>query len=1506
MTKLIASFLLLASLYVQAQMHNGKYGNEWIQHHQNYFKFKLSEEGFYRISRSVLERDIPFLDTINPTHFQLLHQGNTVPIYVHQAQGIIEYIDFYAHVHHAALDRYLYEDTSHHFNPSYSLICDSSTYFMTWSAGQNNHFENKPLDFNQIEANDTFFMHRTKQVFNQHWNEGTRYYLGGKFLSKSSFEKGEGFGSGFSNQHSTQLNCPFLISNSTVNATFETKVYSCGQTHQIQVQINNYVQPLASFNTDSVLAIQQTFPSSILNVQNTLNLSRTNSSNNQLNTSQISINYPRQFNFGGQHCFPFNLRANPQKKLLKVDNFDGGPAANNNLFLYNLTQKQRTPCWWDGQTLQTVLWPSNTACAMVLVNSDSIRKIQVLQPVQFQNYEQSRGEYLIITHPYLMQDAMGRHPIFDYAAYRSLGGHAVSVHNIMELYDQFAYGTVGHPLAIKNFVAYIQDQWPSKPQHLFLIGKGRKYQTIRHSATEQQLVPSYGYPPSDNLLVAPRHETTPSIPVGRLSVVSPEQIYQYLDKVKAIETTAQTNPSFDNQSWRKNILHLAGGTNSQEQGLFQYYLNNMASFAKHGKHPKQLSSFCKIQDQFQTGATTEIIDSLINHGVSMISFFGHGSNQGFDYYLNSPEYYSNVGRYPHILAMGCHNGTLYESSPQISEKYVLAENAGAVSYLSFVDVVFANCAYLLGFNFYNLSQNNYPNASIGKISQQSIEQLKGYPGDIYELARQYFVLHGDPALKLNASSKPDFALDSKGIRTIPASIQSSDRMFQLEIDVYNWACKKDTVIDLEIVQKLPTGKQIKHYKQCFISSVHQSIQLNIPINGYAAIGWHEFSAHIDYENHIDEGPAICETNNRIEQYAVHIGPGTALAAFPKEYALINDIRPTLVAVHPNAIEIQKNWFLELDTTANFNSPLLKQHQLSSSGNIFEWQLVENLKEEQVYYWRVRTTQADQKDIRWSESSFMYQSNKQSEGWNQSHFQQYQNNQFQQLIPPTHTGGALEFEKSCGEIAVQCGYIRPSFPDNAFQLLYNGSIVDKCKCPDKNGIYVAVFNPTTESFWTLAAGNNNFGALNCDASGRTAYSFLFENFHSTGRQNLSNFIRNVIPNNHLVFMYTLNNGYGNNLAPELVSYLKQIGALQIDSFIQNPSMPYALSFFKNTQHAQLKEQIGSHQSSILKINNTFGKTWHEGSMRSPLIGPAKNWKGLEFAFDNVEGIQADSVTVQIWGLDHQGTQQLLMVQSTAAYVDISHIDAQQYPFIYLVFINQDPLFRTASKLQYWRVYAQLIHDLALSVRKTNNIHTDSASAANGLELMIHIENNSPDDILEQSVFIYINRTDSIEIAPLSIPAFESIDIPLNIPLNGLEGIQKLVLELSPIQEESYLINNWGWMNIDVFREELFDGLAEQSSELNKLSVYPNPFIESTTINLELDAEIGDFDALIFDNNGRIVRRLHQLNQGMNQIQWDGKSMSGAALASGSYYVQILAKKPISEQMSAIPILKLIKQ
>ena len=73
------------------------------------------------------------------------------------------------------------------------------------------------------------------------------------------------------------------------------------------------------------------------------------------------------------------------------------------------------------------------------------------------------------------------------------------------------------------------------------------------------------------------------------------------------------------------------------------------------------------------------IDSIINNGVSMITFFGHGSTKGFDYYLNAPKHYTNKDKYPLIMALGCYNGTIFNSNKLISEKFILEDNGGAIS-----------------------------------------------------------------------------------------------------------------------------------------------------------------------------------------------------------------------------------------------------------------------------------------------------------------------------------------------------------------------------------------------------------------------------------------------------------------------------------------------------------------------------------------------------------------------------------------------------------------------------------------------------------------------------------------------------------------------------------------------------------------------------------------------------------------------------------------------------------
>src|SRR5690606_7172434 len=113
--------------------------------------------------------------------------------------------------------------------------------------------------------------------------------------------------------------------------------------------------------------------------------------------------------------------------------------------------------------------------------------------------------------------------------------------------DQFAFGIKRHPAAIKNFVRYAEDIFQTKPPAVFLIGKGVNYIDARSNQSNPllerlNLVPSFGHPASDNLLVARDNQTISSIPVGRLSAVAPSEVEIYLEKVKEYESAGANAP----------------------------------------------------------------------------------------------------------------------------------------------------------------------------------------------------------------------------------------------------------------------------------------------------------------------------------------------------------------------------------------------------------------------------------------------------------------------------------------------------------------------------------------------------------------------------------------------------------------------------------------------------------------------------------------------------------------------------------------------------------------------------------------------------------------------------------------------------------------------------------------------------------------------------------------------------------------------------------------------------
>ena len=79
--------------------------------------------------------------------------------------------------------------------------------------------------------------------------------------------------------------------------------------------------------------------------------------------------------------------------------------------------------------------------------------------------------------------------------------------------------------------------------------------------------------------------------------------------------------------------------------------------------------------------------------------------------------------------------------------------------------------------------------------------------------------------------------------------------------------------------------------------------------------------------------------------------------------------------------------------------------------------------------------------------------------------------------------------------------------------------------------------------------------------------------------------------------------------------------------------------------------------------------------------------------------------------------------------------------------------------------------------------------------------------------------------------------------------------------------------------------------------------STTISFNL-SEDADVYVELYNEDGDLVRTLScgEINSGLNEIEWDGKSSSGANLEEGQYFCNIVAKNADGDSVSATPLLK----
>lgn len=1454
MKKIITSLIVFSTFipFLSAQMWNGVdtlYGNEWIQYDQNYYKLHVVEDGIYRLSyQEMINQNIP---VVNGNQVQLFYMGEEIPIYVSTdgAFGSGDYIEFYGKKNRSQLDRFLYENPDQEMaNPEYSLFTDTSAYFLTWNTTSspqrlddiNNDLNNAP------STPESYCLYTESVIYNNFWTKDTRI-SGGDFIHHSRFEKGEGFVGTFAQNNGVTLSPTNIYPSGPESELTLRYVTGFGHNdknlgygpHNQTIKVNG--NEIANDVVTGIYSIQHEVNLNSSNIGNEviIDLQGNYDDKDHSGIAYAKLTYPRSFDYGNSNSFHFKMPSSSTTRYLEISNFDAG---NSNPILYDLTNNKRIVVNFDGTNVKVALPPSNVESELVLVSTNNgIKSINKIQTMDFIDYNQLDADYIIISNKKLYDDGQGNNWVEEYSNFRSSSsGRSFNtlVVDINQLYEQFSYGINRHSLSIRNFGYFIKKNWTS-PKYVFLIGKGREYQDIRSAenynaalANNSFHIPTLGaFGGGDNLLLTTNTGLSPIISIGRIPVKTGIEVKHYLDKViehEAIPTLSQT---IEDRLWMKNIVHLGGGL-PQEQLALQSYLNGFKTIAENNKIGANVTSFFKQSSDPIYTSQSDNLKSLINNGASILTFFGHSSVGGFDYNIDNAAAYDNKGKYPVLFSFGCYSGKIHTASFGISEDFVLTPEKGVIAFFASTGVGFSNRLNLYGREFYSQLGGDSYGLGVGdlnRITIKNIENTIGFLGG-------QMTLNGDPAVRIYLGEGPDYIIDRSSVKFDPNPISIQQDSFELSFDIANIGFNTGDSILIEVKQKFPNGDDA-------ITIVLDSVPVpkfkttytyRIPVFGIDALGANEFYIEIDKNNAIAELPLPeAENNNTLqtggssESITVYFISKEILPVFPKEFGIVSDQNVVLKASTSSTFLDSQKYIFQIDTTENFNSPLLQQTEITQKGGVLKWQPNMTYSDNIVYYWRVSPEEDPTiGGFVWRNSSFIYLEGSPS-GWNQSHKYQYLKDDLSNLVVDGE--GKINYITDFKDLAVENLVLDSVVIQGSIfiRVFLNNERIGRYVGPpysEAAGIQVAIFDSTTVEY--RVNPNPDFGW------GKSLFPFKTDNL--TNRQQLIDFLTNEVNDGEFVLVFTNqteNVSYEpeewaedfNIIGTSIFDLLEAEGATQIRDLETEGAKPYIFLYQKGV--GGLLEQKALTIDDELFFNYALPGSWDRGEMTSTKIGPAQSWESFTWQTTSQDNLPTDEFSVDLYGIKPDGTDSLVMPGIQDYDVSLSSLDAEAFPYIQLKFNSKDSLNKTSVHLDYWRVLFQGMPEIALNPASLFTFHSDTLDQGEPLSLSVAIENIGAYDmdslLMKFAIIDQNNNQDTIlkRLSPLLVG--DTLIANLNLDTRNLGEKNTLFIEANPNedQKEEFYFNNLGFFDFYV-RQDIrnpimdvtFDGVHIMDGDL----------------------------------------------------------------------------------------------
>ncbi len=577
----------------------------------------------------------------------------------------------------------------------------------------------------------------------------------------------------------------------------------------------------------------------------------------------------------------------------------------------------------------------------------------------------NKADYLIITHNKFIEEA-NRLAEFRSSNLDGFDNPNIFVADIQSIYDEFSYGMLD-PESLQKFVKYTFDHWSGNPpSYVILMGDmSYDYRKLLQSS-RINFIPSipykairYGQISSDNLIVCVAgDDLIPDAAIGRISCETNEEAKILVDKII-------NYPSNNEKDWKENVLLIGAGQDTEDEQFFSFNASNIDLEDKYlipnGYMAEKVFRFPdpKFPEQLEFQGEGPQIREKINDGVSVINFYGHGGGYQWDLvFLNDDIYLlENKGKLPLVLSVTCYTGH-FENQDVFGEVFNKVKDKGSIAFIGNAGLTF----YTQGVTYNNYFFHEFftnKETIAGKAFLNS--KIKQAAGGLFGTKKDHIALLtflGDPAIKIDIPTKPDFYISSNQISITPNNPLIGDTVIVKTSFLNKGSAFQDTTVHVQFfIENSDTSYEIFNFD---MESFGQKDSVTFKYIAEVE-GINKIIAEINSIKIIDE----IDLSDNIAESSFNVFDLTS----PKVLKPINGYFSSkgkiefVIADFGYYLNQSLSYFIEIDSTINFTNPVLLSGEIKPEKALVNWETPE--LNEGNYFWRTRLFDGE-KYSDWSE------------------------------------------------------------------------------------------------------------------------------------------------------------------------------------------------------------------------------------------------------------------------------------------------------------------------------------------------------------------------------------------------------------------------------------------------------------------------------------------------------------------------------------------------------------